>query len=159
VEDLMAKRARWKNHKGVKGQMRVVESIMAALIVISAVTFLYFFAATPSSQAHDTSELEKLGHNVLHDIDEQGLLARYLYNSPPEWANLTAALVVSLPTNVYFNLSIYDINQHSIGHPLIQYGDPQIFSSSAAVASVTYIVPGYHTSYNPRILVLKLVNG
>lgn len=157
MEDLTTKMTKVRNRRSVKGQMRVVESIMASLIVISAVTFLYFFAATPSSQAHDTSELEKFGHNVLHDIDEQRLLARYVYNS--EWTNLTAALVVSLPTNVYFNLSIYDINHRSIGHPLIQYGDQQIFSSSAAVASVTYIVPGYHTSYNPRILVLKLVNG
>ena len=157
MEDLTAKRTRAKNHRSVKGQMRVVESIMAALIVISAVTFLYFFASTPSSQAHDTSELEKIGHNILHDVDEQRLLARYVYRS--EWANITSALVVSLPTNVYFNLSIYDINHNPINHPLIQYGDQQVFSSSAAVASVTYILPGYQTSYNPRILVLKLVNG
>lgn len=157
MEDLTRKMTKTRNRRGTKGQMRVVEAIMATLIVIAAVTFLYFFAATPSSQANDTSELEKIGHNVLHDIDEQQLLARYVYNS--EWTNMTAALVVSLPTNVYFNLSIYDINHHSIGHPLIQYGDQQIFSSSAAVASVTYIVPGYQTSYNPRILVLKLVNG
>jgi hypothetical protein len=146
-----------KNRKNAKGQMRVVEAIMASLIVITAVTFLYLFSATPSSQAYDTSELEKMGHNLLHDIDEQELLARYVLNS--EWVNLTAALVVSLPTNVYFNLSIYDANYRSIGHPLIQYGDQQVFSSSQAVASVTYIVTGYGTSYNPRILVLKLVNG
>lgn len=157
MEDLTTKMTKVKNRRSVKGQMRVVESIMAILIVITAFTFLYFFAATPSSQAHDTSELEKVGHNLLHDIDEQGLLARYVYNS--EWINLTAALAVSLPTNVYFNLSIYDTNYGSIGHPLIQYGDQQVFSSSPAVASVTYIVTGYGTSYNPRILVLKLVSG
>jgi hypothetical protein len=157
VEDLTTKTTKVRNHRSIKGQMRVVEAIMASLIVISAVTFLYFFAATPSSQAHDTSELEKIGHNVLHDIDEQRLLARYVYNS--EWANFTSALVVSLPTNVYFNLSIYDTNHNPISHPLIQYGNQQVFSSSVAVASVTYIVPGYQTSYNPRILVLKLVNG
>jgi hypothetical protein len=157
VEDLIARRARARNHRSVKGQMRVVESIMAALIVISAVTFLYFFASAPSSQAHDTSELEKIGHNILHDIDEQGLLARYVYRS--EWGNMTSALVVSLPVNVYFSLSIYDMNNNPVNHPLMQYGDQQVFSSSAAVASVTYIVPGYQTSYDPRILVLKLVNG
>ena len=158
MEDLIAKRAKAKNHRSVKGQMRVVESIMAALIVISAVTFLYFFASAPSSQAHDTSELEKIGHNILHDIDEQGLLARYVYRS--EWGNMTSALAVSLPINVYFSLSVYDMNNNTVNYPfLIQYGDQQVFSSSAAVASVTYIVPGYQTNYDPRILVLKLVNG
>jgi hypothetical protein len=157
VEDLIAKRTRSSNRRSVKGQMRVVESILAILIVISAVTFLYYFASAPSSQARDASELEKIGHNILHDIDEQGLLARYIYRS--EWGNLTSALAVSLPINVYFNVSIYDMNNNPINHPLIQYGDQRVFSSSAAVASVTYIVPGYQTNYNPRILVLKLVNG
>jgi hypothetical protein len=158
VEDLIAKGTRGKNHRSVKGQMRVVESIMATLIVISAVTFLYFFASAPSSQAHDTSELEKIGHNILHDIDEQGLLARYVYRS--EWGNLTSALAVSLPANVYFSVSVYDMNNNTVNYPyLIQYGDQQVFTSSEAVASVTYIVPGYQTNYDPRILVLKLVNG
>lgn len=146
-----------KNRRSVRGQMRVVEAVMASLIVVSALTFLYFFAVTPSSQAYDTSELEKIGHNLLHDLDEQGLLARYIYRQ--EWINLTAALTISLPTNIYFNLSIYDTNYHSIGHPLIRYGDQQVFSSSKAIASVTYIVTGYGTDYNPRIMVLKLVNG
>jgi len=140
-----------------KGQMRVIEAVMAAIIVITAVAFLYAFAATPSSQTYETGELEKIGHNVLHDIDEQRLLTRYVYNS--EWANITAALIVSVPNDVYFNLTIYDVNGNSIGHPLIQYGSSQVFADSKAVASVTYIVSGYQTNYNPRILVLKLVRG
>lgn len=157
MEDLRTRMTKVSNRRSVKGQMRVVEAVMASLIVVSALTFLYFFAVTPSSQAYDTSELEKIGHNLLHDLDEQGLLARYVLKE--EWVNLTSALLVSLPTNIYFNVSIYDTNYRSIGHPLIQYGDQQVFSSSPAVASVTYIVTGYGTSYNPRIIVLKLVNG
>ena len=148
-----------KSAKGSKGQMRVVEAVMASIVVVTAIVFLYAFAAAPSSQTYETGELEKIGHNVLHDIDEQRLLTRYVYNSPPEWTNLTAALMVSLPTDVYFNLTVYDINGSAINHPLIQYGSSQVFTSSKAVASVTYIVSGYQTSYNPRILVLKLVRG
>jgi len=153
----MTKANRAKNQRSRKGQMRVVEAVMASLIVVSAVAFLYVFAATPSSQSQETSELEKIGHNVLHNIDEQRLLTRFVYGS--EWENLTLALVVSMPTNVYFNLSIYDVNGNPINDQLIQYGNQQIFDSSSAVASVTYIVPGYQTSYSPRVLVLKLVRG
>jgi hypothetical protein len=137
--------------------MRVIEAVMASLIVIAAIAFLYAFAAAPSSQTYETGDLEKIGHNVLHDIDEQRLLTRYIYNS--EWANITAALTVSVPNDVYFNLTIYDIDGNSIGHPLIQYGSSQVFTNSKAVASVTYIVSGYQTNYDPRILVLKLVRG
>ncbi len=143
--------------KNSKGQMRVIEAIMASIIVISAVAFLYVFAVVPSSQTYEAGELEKIGHNILHDIDEQGLLTRFVYNG--EWANLTAALIVSVPNDVYFNLTICDTNGNSIGHPLIQYGNSQAFSSSKAVASVTYIVSGFQGSYDPRILVLQLVRG
>ena len=157
MEDLMTKAKQAQNQRSSKGQMRVIEAVMASLIVVSAIAFLYLFAATPSSQPQETSELEKIGHNVLHDIDEQGLLARFVYRS--EWANLTSALVVSLPTNVYFNLTVYDVNGNPMNHPLMQYGNQQIFDSSKAVASVSYIVPGYQTAYSPRVLVLKLVRG
>jgi len=146
-----------KSAKSLKGQMRVVEAIIASLVVIFAIGFLYIFAAVPSSQPYEAGDLEKIGQNVLHNIDEQRLLARYVYNS--EWANLTAALMVSLPSNVYFNLTVFDINGNRINPTLIQYGNPQIFTTSQAIASVSYIVPGYQTSYNPRILMLQLVRG
>ena len=141
--------------------MRVIEAIMASLIVISAVAFLYLFAAAPSSQTYETGELEKIGHNVLHDIDEQRLLARYVYNS--EWSNFTAALMVSLPTDVYFNLTVYDLDGSRINSDSISYGSSLVFTTSKAVASVSYIVPGQtrygQADYNPRILVLQLVRG
>jgi len=143
--------------KNSKGQMRVIEAIMAALIVVSAIVFLYTFAATPSGKTYEASELEKIGSNILHDIDEQRLLSRFVYNG--EWANLTAALVVSVPNDVYFNLTVYDINGNAIGHPLIQYGNSQMFISSKAVASVTYILSGYQSNYSPRVVVLKLVRA
>lgn len=153
----MMKNKSARTSKGSRGQMRVVEAILASLIVIFAVAFLYVFAAAPYSQTYETGDLEKIGHNVLHDMDEQRLLARYVYNS--EWVNLTAALMVSLPTDVYFNLTVCDINSVPINPVLIQYGAPQVFASSKAVASVTYVVSSYKMNYNPRILVLQLVRG
>jgi len=41
----------------------------------------------------------------------------------------------------------------------IRYGDPEVFTKAGVVASVSYGVPGYQTSYDPRILVLQLVRG
>lgn len=143
--------------KNSKGQMRVIEAIMAALIVVSAIVFLYAFAATPSGKTYEAGELEKIGSNILHDIDSQRLLSRFVYNG--EWANLTAALVVSVPNDVYFNLTVYDINGNAIGHPLVQYGNSQAFLSSKSVATVTYILSGYQSNYSPRVIVLKLVRA
>jgi len=136
--------------------MRVVEALLASLLIMVAITFINVFAVTPSSPAYEASELEKVGYNVLHDLDEQGLLCRFVYNK--EWENLTAALMASLPPDAYFNVTVYYLNDTVVNQGvLIRYGDPDIFESSDSVASVSYIVPGYQANYAPKILVLQLV--
>jgi len=140
-----------------KGQMRIIEALLASFVILFAITFISIFAITPSSPTYETGELEKIGYNVLHDLDEQNLLPRFLYNQ--EWTNLTAALMVSLPSDVYYNLTVYDLEGNTVNSVSIKYGSSNVFSESAHVASVTYIVPGYQANYNPKILVLQLVRG
>jgi len=140
-----------------KGQMRIIEAILASFVIFFAVAFINTFAVTPSSPTYETSELEKIGHNVLHDLDDQRLLARFVYKG--EWENLTAALMVCLPPDVYFNLTVYDLNGNVVNSMPIGYGDPNVFVTSSSVASVTYILPGYQAKYDSRILILQLVRG
>ena len=142
--------------------MRVVETILASFIILFALAFVNMLAVTPSSLTYEATELEKIGHNVLHDLDEQRLLGRFIYewpNHPAEWANLTAALMVSLPSDVYFDLTVYDSKGNVVNSVPIRYGDPEVFTKASMVASVSYGVPGYQTNYDPRILVLQLVRG
>jgi len=152
-----------KKTKSINGQMRIIEAILAAFVILFAITFIYAFAVTPLSPPYETSELEKVGHNVLHDLDDQRLLTRFVYNE--EWENLTAALMISLPTDVYFNLTVYDSGGLVVNDMSISYGDPEVFTASSSAASVTYITPGYSkwkesmAEYDPRILILQLVRG
>ena len=140
-----------------RGQMRVIEAIMASLLIVFAVVFVDLFAVTPVSPKYESGELEKIGFNVLHDLDEQELLGRFIGNG--EWANLTSALSASLPTDVYFNLTVYDMAGAVVNSVPISYGTSRVFSNSTYVASVTYVVPGYQMLYRPRVLVLQLVRG
>ncbi len=149
-----------------KGQMRVLEAILASFIIIVALSFVNFFAVNPSSQKYEASDLEKSAYNALHDLDLQGLLARFVYNE--EWENLTAALSVVLPSDSYFNLAVKDLNGITINDVPISYGDNSIFEKSKAVSSVTYalvdfpskIAPfGSNSNYLPRLLSLQLVRG
>jgi len=137
--------------------MRVIETILASLVIVFALTFVNIFAVTPYSTRYETGDLEKLGHNILHDLDEKRLLTRFVYEQ--EWENLTAALTVSLPTGVYFNLTVFDLEGNVVNNMQIRYGHPEVFSTSNMTASVQYIVPGYQTNYDPRILRLELVRG
>lgn len=137
--------------------MRVIETILASLVIVFALTFVNIFAVTPYSTRYETSDLEKLGHNVLHDLDEKRLLTHFVYEE--EWENLTAALSVSLPTDIYFNLTVFDLDGTVVNSMQICYGDPAVFSTSNMTASVQYILPGYQMNYDPRILRLELVRG
>jgi hypothetical protein len=141
--------------KKTKGQMRLVEALLASFIILFAITFLNVFAVTPLSPTYETSDLEKMGNNVLHDLDEKRLLSRFVYNE--NWGTLTLALMVSLPPEIYFDLTVYYLNWTVANNETIRYGASDVFENSSYIASVTYIVPGYQTDYDPRILVLQLV--
>jgi len=148
--------------RGSCGQMRVIEAIMAVLVVVFAVSFVDLFAVTPVSPKYESSELEKIGYNVLHDLDEERLLARFVNSGEAtgDWSNLTAALAASLPTDVYFNLTVFDGNGQVVNKDKpIGYGTSRVFAASSYVASVTYVVPGYAANYKARVLLLQLVRG
>ena len=152
---------------GNKGQMRIIEVILASFIIVFALSFANIFAITPTSPKYEATELEKLGYNVLHDLDEQGLLARFVYYE--EWDNLKAALRVTLPLDVYFNMTVYDLRGAKINDVTIFYGDSETFTNSKNIASVTYGLIGYpkcnqttgnyQAIYDPRILILQLARG
>jgi len=149
-----------------RGQARVIEAIMAVLVIVFAVAFIDLFAVTPVSPKYESGELEKIGFNVLRDLDEERLLARFVNNSDGRgWMNLTSALAAALPTDVYFNLTVYEVSGKVVNNQPIGYGASRVFSSSNYVASVTYVVPGYsaypvsQSVYKPRVLVLQLVRG
>ena len=155
-----------RNKYSNKGQMRVIEAILASFIIIVALSFVNFFAVSPSSQKYETNELEKSGYNALHDLDLQGLLANFVYNE--EWGNLTAALSVVLPADAYFNLTVYDLNDNIINDVSLSYGDSEVFENSNVVSSVTYALVDFpsdnipfdfHSNYEPRLLSLNLVRG
>jgi len=150
---------------GKKGQMRIIEAILASFIIIFALSFANIFVITPTSPKYEVTELQKLGYNVLHDLDEQALLARFIYNK--EGDNITAALRVLLPLDVHFSMTVYDLQGIKTDNTAIFYGDTETFATSKNIASVTYGLVGYATkindayqaTYEPRIVILQLARG
>jgi len=148
-----------------KGQIRVIETILASFVMMVALSFANVFVTTPTSPKYEATELQKVGYNVLHDLDEQGLLARFVYKG--EWDNLRSALRVTLPSDVYFNATVYDFYNRKLDDATVFYGDSQIFSTSKNIASVTYGLVGlsikisgaYQAIYEPRIVILRLTRG
>jgi len=150
---------------GNKGQIRVIETILASFFIMFALTFANIFAALPTSPRYEATELQKLGFNVLQDLDEKGLLPRFVYNN--EWDNLRAALRVTLSADTHFNLTVYDLDGEKVNDVSIFYGDYQTFAASKNIASVSYGLVGYPVQvggsyqavYEPRTLILQLTRG
>jgi hypothetical protein len=146
------------------GQMRVIEAILASFVLISALTFVNFFALAPTNQKYEVTDLENIGYNALHDLDVQGLLSNFIYRDDG-WISLKAALSVTLPTDVYYNITIYDINKNAINDVLVSYGQPELFETSPTVSSINYATIGLSNfnsssyNYEPRIINIQLVRG
>lgn len=147
--------------RNTKGQMRVIETILASFIFFSALTFANMLAVLPPSPKYEISDLEKMGHCIFHDLDEQGVLSRFVYNET-EWGELALALMIVFQPDVYFDLTIYEA--HNQDPPInqdfpIRFGALEVFTASNSTASVSYILPGQQAEYSPRILILQLVRG
>lgn len=146
-----------------KGQMRVIEAILASFVLIAALTFVNFFALAPTNQKYEITDLENIGYNALHDLNVQGLLSDFIYRD--DWISLKAALSVTLPTDVYYNITVYDMNRNAINDVLISYGQPELFESSAIMSSINYATIGLANfsassfNYEPRIINIQLVRG
>ncbi len=156
-----------KNLKNTRGQMRVIETLLASFIMVAALSFVSIFAQSPASPGFEMTDLEKTGYSALHDLDQHGLLASFVYQS--KWHDLRTVLKMTMPNDVYFNLTIYDSTRSQYyGDSQIFYGDSHTFSDSKNIASVTYCLVGIpklsptglsEANYDPRILILELTRG
>ena len=147
--------------------MRVIETILASLIIVAALSFVTVYAVLPSTSTYEVSDLDKMAYSVLQDLDQHGLLPQFVYTN--DWNNLRSALKMTLPVDVYFNLTVYDVNRNKISgaYPIV-YGDSKTFEVSKNIASVTYTLIGYQQGglpenyiavYDPRVLVLLICRG
>ena len=148
--------------KNNKGQMRVIETILAAIIIVVALSFVNFFSVNPRVGAYEVKDLEKMGYSVLNDLDQNGILTREVYQS--KWADLKAALRLTLPVDVYYNMTVYKLNDDNslskVDDGSIMYCDLTTFSNAKNVASVSYSLVGTPESgYESRLLVLQITRG
>jgi len=153
--------------KNRKGQMRVIETILASFIIVAALSFVGIFAVSPTSPSYEITDLEKMAYSSLHDLDQQGLLAPAVYSH--SWSDLRTILRLTIPNDVYFNLTICNVNGSPIysGSQII-YGDLNTFLEARNVVSISYSLVGIpefnaneviNADYDPLILVLEVTRG
>jgi len=152
--------------KDSKGQLRVIEAVLATIII-----FTTFASATYLLKSHRTwatrhsEELEKIAYNVMQRLAESGALEATVGDSHPGWElHLKLLLETVLPPSVYFNLTVL-VSRYQLGTATlaayngeaITNGNSDSFAKSPEVASSTYI----YTCEKAKIyvLVLQLATG
>jgi len=83
------------------------------VILILAVAFIAatFFAVLPSPKQISSPSLRQLALTTLQVLDTNKALSEAVFKNPPDqaWTDLEIALSASLPPNIIYNLTIYDM--------------------------------------------------
>jgi len=97
--------------------MRTVEVLFVIIILLGALIITIQFAVLPSPQQAFGTNLRELSQSTLETLDGKGILTETVFKDPNDtaWGNLQKALSASLPPNVVYNLSVYDISTSSGG--------------------------------------------
>ena len=110
--------------------MRTIEILLTVTILFAAFMVVSYFAVLPSPRLVSSPNLRELAFSTLETLDANGELSETAFASfsDPSWTNLQIALTASLPPNIVYNLSVYDIVTSANG--VVNYRSVRSFSNS-----------------------------
>ncbi|HEY9754161.1 MAG TPA: hypothetical protein V6C97_03245, partial [Oculatellaceae cyanobacterium] len=90
-----------------KAITRILETIIAATIILVAFSAASFFMSNPKTAAvQDRTDLDRLGYNVLSKLVESGTIEATVEQTPAAYVELKAFVGNSLPSSMLFNLTV-----------------------------------------------------
>jgi hypothetical protein len=97
--------------------MRTVEVLFVIIILLGAFVITTQFAVLPPPNQAFGTNLRELSQSTLETLDAQGTLSETIFKNPldPAWGDLQKAILASLPPNIVYNLSIYDLTANTQG--------------------------------------------
>ncbi|NIO37254.1 hypothetical protein GTO27_06060 [Candidatus Bathyarchaeota archaeon] len=134
---------------GNRGQIRIIEAFLAALILFSSLAISANVSVTQNSSSRE--DMSPAGLQVLMKLDSDGSLGRYIDSK--DWSTLREVFDLALQTGVTFNITVYDVEMHPINDEIISNGG----FSSEDVAFVEYICVGHEDAFHCYIVHLYLV--
>ncbi len=143
------------------GFARILETIVAATIIFIVFTASSFFISSSQIKAaQERTDLDRLGYNVLSRLTESGTIEATIEEIPPLDVQLKGYLQHSLPSSIFFNLTIMNRppNQDEWVNLLsLSNSDSSSFSSSLEVSSTPLIYTS--KAGNIYYLILVLANA
>jgi len=135
--------------------MRTVEVLFVIVILLTAFTITTQFAVLPSPTEAFGTNLRELSQSGLETLDRQGILSATVFEDPNDeaWGDLQKAISVSIPPNMVYNLSVYDLTANSEGivtYELEHSISDANFGSASDVASLMVTSPDVTFTQDPQ---------
>lgn len=108
--------------------MRTVEVLIVIMIMTGAFLTASFFAVLPSPRQVSPLNLSRLSLTTLETLDAEGGLSNVAFDTTNDtaWNQLQVALSASLPSNIVYNLTAYEVSGVS---------GQQIYSASRSISN------------------------
>ncbi len=121
--------------------MRTVEVLLVIFLLGAAYVATSSYITLPSPSNVSPVELDRLAYTTLQELDSRYDLssAAFETNNLTAWGDLQIALAASLPPNMVYNLTVYNVNTASNGAPL--------YSSVASISNTANLVSSDASSY------------
>jgi len=115
--------------------MRTVEVLLVIFLLGTAYVATSSYITLPSPSNVSPLDLNQLAYTTLQQLDSHCDLstAAFQTNNLTAWSDLQIALSASLPPNLVYNLTVYNVNTASNGAPL--YSKQTSISNSANIVS------------------------
>jgi len=135
--------------------MRTVEVLFVIIILIGALIITIQFAVLPPPHQAFGTNLRELSQSTLETLDIKGVLTETVFKDAddPAWGDLQRALSASLPPNVVYNLSVYDISTGSgevINYHLAKSISDASFGVDSDAASLLVTSPNVTFTITPE---------
>jgi hypothetical protein len=117
--------------------MRSVEILLVIIILTGAFIIASSFAVLPEPRQASPVNLRRLALTTLQMLDSDHELSKVAFSAVdnPVWSELQVALSASLPPDVVYNLTVYDVDSSGSGAKLYTYFKHISNAESLGVAS------------------------
>ena len=135
--------------------MRTVEVLFVIVILLTAFVITTQFAVLPSPSDAFGTNLRELSQSTLETLDMQGILSATVFEDPSDeaWGDLQKAISASIPPNMVYNFSVYDLTANSGGvvtYDLEHSISDASFGSASDVASLMVTSPDVTFTQDPQ---------
>jgi hypothetical protein len=130
--------------------IRSIEVLFVIMIIAGAFIATSYFAVLPAPREVSPINLRRLSLTTLQMLDSNYDLSKAVFSPDNStlWGGLQIALSASLPPNVVYNLTVYDINDGDgkLYNYSKSFSNAQSFSSTSDVS--TYTVASSNVTFN-----------